>query len=62
VKVNTPNDKEKWARRRIGKYKVQAHKREIDSPQCLIPKQDVAGGRKLPFGVTDTTQTNKKEK
>jgi hypothetical protein len=22
----------------------------------LIPKQDVKGGRQLPFGITDTTQ------
>jgi hypothetical protein len=28
----------------------------------LIPEKDVKGGRQLPFGVTDTTQTNEKRK
>ena len=59
VKVNTPNDKKNRPAAESINIRRRPTKERLIRLNDLIPKQDVAGGRKLLFGVTDTTQTNK---
>jgi len=55
--VNTPKDKKNAPAAESG---IKRRKRTTDKLirlDDLIPEKDVKGGRQLPFGVTDTTQT-----
>jgi hypothetical protein len=40
-----------------GNQRPKRRKDKLIRIDDLIPKQDVKGGRQLPFGVSDTTQT-----
>jgi len=58
--VNTPKDKKNAPAAESG---IKRRKRTTDKLirlDDLIPEKDVKGGRQLPFGVTDTTQTRNK--
>lgn len=60
--MNTPNDKENAPAAESG---IKRRKRTADKLirlDDLIPEKDVKGGRQLPFGVTDTTQTRNNPK
>ena len=56
-KVSAPKDEENAP---AGKSAAKRRKRSkaLIRLDDLIPKKDVKGGRQLPFGVTDTRQTD----
>ena len=61
--MNTPkNKKNAPAAGESGNQRPKGRKDELIRLDDLIPEKDVKGGRQLPFGVTDTTQTNEKGK
>jgi hypothetical protein len=62
AKVNTPKDKENAPAAGPGNKRRKRTRDKLIRLDDLIPEKDVKGGRQLPFGVTDTTQTNEKRK
>jgi hypothetical protein len=60
--VNTPKDKENAPAGKPGNKRRKRTRDKLIRLDDLIPEQDVKGGRQLPFGVTDTTQTKEKRK
>jgi hypothetical protein len=60
--VNTPKNKKDAP---AAESEIKRRKRTKDKLirlDDLIPEKDVKGGRRLLFGITDTTQTNEKRK
>jgi hypothetical protein len=60
--VNTPKDKKNAPAAEPGNKRRKRTRAKLIRLDDLIPEQDVKGGRRLPFGVSDTTQTNEKRK
>jgi len=60
--VNTPKDKKNARAAESGNKRRKRTRDKLIRLDDLIPKKDVKGGRQLPFGVTDTIQTNEKRK
>jgi len=60
--VGTAKNKKNVGARHAQRQRVQRKKEKLIRLDDLIPKQDVTGGRQLLFGVTGTTQPNKKGK
>ena len=61
-KVNTPKNKKNAPTTESGIKRRKRTRDKLIRLDDLIPEKDVKGGRQLLFGVTDTTQTNKKGK
>jgi hypothetical protein len=58
AKVSAPkNKKNAPAAGESGNQRPKRRKDKLIRLDDLIPKQDVTGGRQLPFGATDPTQT-----
>jgi hypothetical protein len=55
--VNTPRNKKDAPAAEKGSKRRKRTKDKLIRLDDLIPDQDVKGGRQLPFGLTDTTQT-----
>jgi len=55
--VNTPKDKKNAPAAESGNKRRKRTTDKLMRLDDLIPEKDVKGGRQLPFGVTDTTQT-----
>ena len=62
MKVNTPKDKKNAPAAESGNKRRKRTRDKLIRLDDLIPEKDVKGGRQLPFGVIDTTQTNEKRK
>jgi len=60
--VGTPKNKKNVRARHARMQRAQRKKEKLIRLDDLIPRQDVTGGRQLLFGVTGTTQSNKKGK
>jgi hypothetical protein len=60
--VSTPKRKKNAPTGESGNKTRERRKETLIRLDDLIPKQDVTGGRRLLFGVTDTTQGNEKGK
>jgi hypothetical protein len=60
--VGTPKNKKNVVAGHAQRQRAQRKKEKLIRLDDLIPKQDVTGGRQLLFGVTGTTQSNKKGK
>jgi len=60
--VGTPKNKKNVGARHARRQKAHRKEEKLIRLDDLIPKQDVTGGRQLLFGVTRTTQPNKKGK
>jgi hypothetical protein len=60
--VGTPKNKKNVGAMHARRQRAQRKKEKLIRLDDLIPKQDVTGGRQLLFGVTGTTQPNKKGK
>jgi hypothetical protein len=60
--VNTPKDKKNAPAAEPGNKRRKRTRDKLIRLDDLIPEKDVKGGRQLPFGVTDTTQTKEKRK
>jgi hypothetical protein len=58
--VGTSKNKKNAPAGNSGNKRRQRRKDKLIRLDDLIPKQDVKGGQQLLFGVTNTTQTNKK--
>jgi hypothetical protein len=57
--VGTPKNKKNVGARYSQSQRAKRKKENLIRLDDLIPKQDVTGGRRLLFGVTETTQTTK---
>jgi hypothetical protein len=58
AKVSAPENKKKApAAGESGNQRLKRTKDKLIRLNDLIPKQDVTGGHRLPFGVTDRTQS-----
>jgi hypothetical protein len=57
TKVSAPKSKKNAPAGESGDQRPKRKKERLIRLDDLIPKQDVKGGRQLPFGVTDTTRT-----
>jgi hypothetical protein len=62
AKVSAPKNKKNAPAGESEDKRRKRSKEKLIRLDDLIPKKDVAGGRQLLFGVTDTTQTNKRGK
>jgi len=60
--VNAPKNKQNAHTGESGNQRTKRRKDKLIRVDDLIPKQDVKGGRQLPFGATDTPQTTKPTK
>jgi hypothetical protein len=60
--VNTPKDKKNARAAESGNKRRKRTRDKLIRLDDLIPEKDVKGGRRLLFGITDTTQTNEKRK
>ena len=60
--VGTAKNKKNVGARHARMQRAKRKKEKLIRLDDLIPKQDVTGGRRLLFGVTGTTQPNKKGK
>jgi len=58
--VSTPKTKKDAPAAESGSKRRKRAKGKLIHLDDLIPEKDVKGGRQLPFGVTDTTQTTNK--
>jgi hypothetical protein len=54
--VSAPKNKANAHTGESGNQRPMRKKDKLIRLDDLIPKQDVKGGRQLPFGITDTTQ------
>ena len=55
--MSTPKSKKNTPAAESGGKGPRSKKDKLIRLDDLIPEKDVKGGRQLPFGVTDTTQT-----
>jgi hypothetical protein len=60
--VNTPKNKKDASAPESGSKRRKRTKDKLIRLDDLIPEKDVKGGHQVPFGVSDVTQNNKKEK
>jgi hypothetical protein len=60
--LNTPKNKKDAPAAEPGSKRRQRTKSKLIRLDDLIPEKDVKGGRQLPFGVSDTTQTTNNPK
>jgi hypothetical protein len=58
--MSAPKDKRNAPVGEAGNRRSKRKKGKLIRLDDLIPKKDVAGGRGLVFGTTDTTQTTNK--
>ncbi|PYL63590.1 MAG: hypothetical protein DMF25_10115 [Verrucomicrobia bacterium] len=54
-KVNSPKSKKIAPAGESGSQRPKRRKEKLIRLDDLIPKEDVMGGRQLPFGATETT-------
>jgi len=60
--VSAPKSKKNAPAGESGNQRPKRKKAKLIRLDDLIPKQDVTGGHRYLFGVTDTTPTNEKRK
>jgi len=60
--VSAPKNKKNAPAAKLGNKRRKRREEKLIRLDDLIPKQDVTGGHQLLFGVTRTTQPNKKGK
>jgi hypothetical protein len=60
--VNTPKTKKDAPAAESGSKRRKRAKGKLIHLDDLIPEKDVKGGQQILFGVSDTTESNEKEK